>query len=260
MSWDPKQYNRFERDRSRPGLDLLGALRDMAPDLSPARIIDLGCGSGGLTRRLADHWPEASVTGLDSSDSMLAVARAAPSRIDWVTGDIGHWQPDAAVDLIFSNAALQWVPEHEELLPRLFRSLAPGGVLAVQVPGNFNAPSHQIMRDLAADSPWSARLDGVLRSEPVLSPTACWRLLSPLTRALEIWETTYLHALDGVDPVLEWVRGTGLLPVLAALDSDQGAAFTAVYAEALRQAYPPEQDGRTLFPFRRLFLLARRTA
>jgi len=252
MAWDPDQYERFQAARRRPGQDLLAAL----PPMQPARIVDLGCGAGGLARALAARWPQARVTGLDSSPAMLARAAEVPSPVVWQVADIADWRPDQPVDLLFSNAALHWLPDHDRLFPRLLGDLAPGGVLAVQMPRNHAAPSHALMRQVAADGPWAARLAGALEEEPVADPATYWRLLSPLAYRVEVWETTYLHALAGADPVLEWVKGTGLLPVLERLEGALRDGFLSAYREALRHAYPVEADGITLFPFRRLFIVA----
>ncbi|QJE73800.1 methyltransferase domain-containing protein [Aerophototrophica crusticola] len=253
MAWDPEQYDLFQGARERPGQDLIAAL----PPLEPARIVDLGCGTGHLARRLADKWPDARVVGLDSSSAMLAKAVGQSSRVAWELGDIAHWHPPEPVDLAFSNAALHWLPDHQTLFPRLLLALAPGGVLACQMPRNFASPSHALMREVAATGPWAAKLDGALAEEPVHPPAFYWRLLRPICRSVQVWETEYLHELDGPDPVLEWVRSTALLPVLERLEGAERDAFIAAYRDRLREAYPPETGGHTLFPFRRLFLMAR---
>jgi len=253
MAWDPQTYELFQAARLRPGHDLIAAL----PTLHPDRIVDLGCGTGRLTRMLADRWPAAQVVGLDSSAPMLAEAARTTSRVAWELGDVGRWSPARPVDLLFSNAALHWLPDHERLFPRLTEAVARGGALAVQMPRNFDAPSHALLRETVADGPWTAKLAGALVHEHVRTPDEYWRLLSPLCTSVEVWETRYLHVLDGPDPVLKWVGGTALLPITSVLDGTEKQDFLDAYAARLRAAYPAEPDGRTLFPFRRLFIVAR---
>lgn len=254
MAWDPHVYELFQAARARPGHDLIAAL----PTIHPDRIADLGCGTGRLTRMLADRWPAAQVVGIDSSTTMLAQAANQPSRVAWELGDIGRWTARPPVDLLFSNAALHWLPDHGPLFARLLDQVAPGGVLAVQMPRNFAAPSHALMREVAGSGPWAAKLAGRLAAEPVAEPAQYWRWLRPACTHVEVWETEYLHELDGEDPVLTWVRATALLPVLEVLDGAERDGFIAAYRDRLRQAYPAEATGNTLFPFRRLFVLARK--
>jgi len=252
MQWNPVQYERFRGARERPGQDLLAAI----PAIRPHRVTDLGCGTGYLTRHLATRFPDAVITGLDSDPAMLAKAGATASPILWEQGDIARWSPDQPQDLIFSNAALHWLPNHASLFDRLMRHLTPGGVLAVQMPDNFGAPSHQLLQETLEDGPWSATLRDLTGQGAVLTPADYWRVLAADTDRVDIWRTDYLHALNGPDPVLEWVSGTALLPIMAQLPADQAASFRNAYAQRLRTAYPSEADGRTLFPFRRLFIIA----
>jgi trans-aconitate 2-methyltransferase len=254
MAWNPAQYELFRAARERPGLDLLAAI----PPLEPDQIVDLGCGTGYLTRLLGQNYPRARVTGVDNDRAMLAKAAAEPSGVTWELGDATQWRPGRPVDLIFSNAALHWLPDHHALFPHLAGALAADGVLAVQMPRNFNAPSHRLLQELVADGPWAAALKGALHHEAVQAADAYYRLLRPHCRQIDIWETEYLHILPGTDPVLEWVKGTTLLPVMTRLDEDMAATFRDLYAERLRAAYPTERDGNTLFPFRRLFIVARK--
>lgn len=251
MRWNPSQYGRFAGPRTQPGLDLIARL----PDREVRTVVDLGCGSGELTAALAARYLQATVTGVDSSEAMLERASERYPELRWVSGDIATWRPHAPFDVVFSNAALQWVEGHEALFPRLLEAVAPGGTLAVQMPRNFDAPSHVLLREVAAEPRWAGRI--ALRSEPVWPPERYYTLLAPRVAGLELWETEYLHVLEGEDPVLEWVKGTALLPVQAALEGAERDAFVATYRERLRQAYPRRADGKTLFPFRRLFLLAR---
>jgi trans-aconitate 2-methyltransferase len=250
-SWDPGQYARFGDHRSRPGLELIARL----PPIAAKTIVDLGCGTGELTRALADRFPGASVTGIDSSADMLAKARAIEG-IDWREGDIATWTPPAPVDLIFTNAALQWLPEHETLFPRLVSQLAPGGVFACQMPNNFTEPSHRLMRAVASAEPFAAKLAGTRGLAPVARPDSYVDWLTPLARDVDMWETRYWHVLDGEDPVVEWVKGTGMRPFLDRLAADDRAGFLDAYAHAIRDHYPRRPDGRTLYPFPRLFIVA----
>lgn len=250
--WDAARYLAFADHRTRPAADLLARVALEAPHT----VVDLGCGPGNSTALLAARWPQAHIIGVDSSPDMLAKARAGDVRAEWRQADIAQWTPEAPLDLIYSNATLQWVPDHASLLPRLLDCLRPGGVLAIQMPRNFAAPSHALMRETAAEGPWAGRLAGVLHAEPVAEPAWYYDLIAPLTATLDIWETEYLHVLDGDDPVLRWTRSTALRPVIDALDADGLAAFETAYAARLRAAYPRRAGGRTLFPFRRLFIVA----
>jgi trans-aconitate 2-methyltransferase len=253
MAWDPAQYLKFAGPRLRPALDLLQRI-DLA---SPAVVCDLGAGAGNVTRLIAARWPDAQITGVDGSAEMLAKAAAENPDIRWQRADLASWRPDKRPDLIYSNAALHWLDGHDRLFPALFRDLAPGGVLAVQMPRNFTAPSHTLISETALDGPWRATLAPLLRPAPVAAPEFYYDLLSPLAAALDIWETEYLQVLEGDNPVREWTKGTWLSPLLAALEEPLRSRFEAAYGERVAAAYPPRADGRTLFPFRRLFLIAR---
>jgi len=255
-TWDPTQYARFGGERERPARDLLAAIAVSAP----RTVVDLGCGAGALARACADRWPEATVFGLDSSAEMLARAAAVPSTVHWAQADVAEWRQKEPVDLIVSNAALHWLPDHEALFPRLVSFLPPGGVLAVQMPRNHDAASHRIIREVAADGPWTAALGSAAPPRPVLPGPDYWQLLAPVTAHLDIWETEYLHALSGPDPVLQWIMGTTVRPLLDALAdrSDLRDGLLAALRERLAAAYPACADGRTLYPFRRLFLIATR--
>jgi len=256
-SWDPAVYGRYAKERARPFVDLLARV-DVT---DPASVVDLGCGSGELTTSLADRWPSAQVLGVDSSISMLAEA-APRSGLAFELGDVTRWRPAGPVEVIVTNATLQWVPSHLDLLPIWVSHLAPGGVLAMQVPANFEAPSHRLMREIAAEPAYAERLAGVLRGgESVAEPATYAAVLADAGCRVDVWETTYLHVLSGEDAVLAWVRGTGLRPVLDALADDPVLrdAFVADYAERLRSAYPRCSWG-TLFAFRRLFAVAERAS
>jgi trans-aconitate 2-methyltransferase len=258
VSWDPGQYLAFADHRLRPALELLARV----PLAAPRLVYDLGCGTGDVTRTIADRWPGATVYGLDNSPDMLAKAAATPGRVGWIEADVRAWQPDEAPDLIYSNAALQWVEGHRELFPRLLGLLAPGGCLAVQMPLSWGAPSHVLMRRTLDDGgPGGAPLgtDALRRAVArkwVDDAAEYYDLLADRAMQVDVWETEYLQVLDGPDPVLEWVTGTGLRPILDGLDDGERAIYLDTYARRLREAYPTRPDGRTLYPFRRLFIVA----
>lgn len=250
-SWDSVQYLRFAEARIRPAHDLLSRIPTDAPEC----VVDVGCGPGNSTRLLVERWPAARVIGLDSSRSMLARAGEGVPDATFIAADLAEWQPPQPVDVVFANATLQWLDDHPAIMGHLLGWLAPGGVLALQMPDNFDQPSHVLMRQIAGSQRWAGRLDGVLRDRPVLETESYHRLLAAAGRRVDIWTTEYLHVVEGSDPVLEWMRGTGLRPVTDRLDRGEAEEFVAAYAEALRNAYPPEPDGSTLFPFRRLFIV-----
>jgi trans-aconitate 2-methyltransferase len=259
FSWDPARYAAFADDRSRPFHDLVGRIGADAP----RRVVDLGCGPGTLTATLAARWPSALVEGVDSSPSMLAsAAPLATPTLTFSEQHIEDWEPAPDTDVVVTNAALQWVPSHVALLPRWLGALPTDAWFAMQVPGNFGSPSHSLMRSVAASGPWSSALRGVLRDEPVLDASGYLEVFEDAGYETVAWETTYVQLLQGEDPVLEWVRGTGLRPALRALDeADPSGALTATYEasyrEALRDAYPRGRHG-TVFPFRRVFAVGRK--
>lgn len=254
-TWSSDQYLKFAAERTQPAVDL--AARIALP--APARVIDLGCGPGNSTAVLAQRWPAASITGLDSSPAMIAAAQKDRAHFTWLTGDIATW-PDLrgpAYDVIFSNAAYQWVPDHASLLPRLLRRVAPGGALAFQVPANFDAPPHRLMRELAATSAWRTYFPTAPREWHTHAPDFYYDTLAPLAAHVDLWTTDYFHILPGVDGIIEWYRGTGLRPWLEALPDDATRQkFLADYRALLVPYFPPQADGRVLFPFHRLFVIA----
>jgi trans-aconitate 2-methyltransferase len=255
--WDPARYLRFAGERARPFADLTARIDADAP----ACVVDMGCGEGALTASLAQRWPGARVTGVDSSATMLAAAaaHALPGRVEFTAGDVRDWAPAGPVDVVVSNAVLHWVPGHERILARWAGWLSPGGRLAVQVPGNFRAPTHALLTELCRSPRWSARLAAAAPDpDAVLEPAGYYDVLTGAGLAADVWETTYLHVLTGDDPVLAWVRSTVLRPVLALLGEDDAAELTAAYAAALREAYPMRPDGMTLLPFRRIFAVGSR--
>jgi trans-aconitate 2-methyltransferase len=252
MSWNPRQYARFAGQRLRPALDLI----ERIPIEHPLRVVDLGCGTGNVTRILRERWPKADFTGVDGSPQMLAEARKIEADICWQEIDVAAWNPPHKFDLVFSNAALHWLDDHPSLFPRLRANIASGGVLAIQMPRNFAAPSHTLMHELASSPPWSKVLAPLLRHQPVLSPEDYYRLLATGASSMDIWETEYLQVLEGENPVAEWTKGTWLAPLLAALAPEARADFESEYRGRVAQAYPRQSDGRTLFPFKRLFIVA----
>lgn len=255
MRWDPTQYTRYADERGRPFVDLVA--RVGATD--PRHVVDLGCGPGNLTALLSQRWPDAAVEGLDSSPEMIERASTVAGPAFRVA-DVRGWTPDADVDVIVSNAALQWVPDHLPLVASWAQGLPRGGWLAFQVPGNFASPSHVLMRELAESPRWAPQLSGVLRhGDAVATPTVYAETLADTGLAVDVWESTYLHVLAGPDPVLDWVRGTGLRPVLAALDGADRDEFVASYAAELRAAYPAGSHG-TVFPFHRIFAVGHKPA
>jgi trans-aconitate 2-methyltransferase len=253
--WDPDQYRHFGDERSRPFFDLLA--RVAAKD--PAVVVDLGCGPGTMTAELARRWPGAEVRGIDSSPEMIEAARALPAgsgqRLSFALGDARDWEPDGPVDVIISNAVLQWVPDHLSVLARLAGFLNEGGWLAIQVPGNVDQPSHVVLREMIGSARWQPLLGGVELNRSVASPSEYLDLLARQGFEVDAWETTYLHLLHGKDPVVDWFKGTGLRPVLAALQPDQAAEFLAGYTERIASVYPAAPYG-TPFPFRRVFAVA----
>ncbi|WP_432072303.1 trans-aconitate 2-methyltransferase [Streptomyces wuyuanensis] len=266
-TWDPQQYLRHSGHRTRPFLDLLARIPELPHGNRPPRIADLGCGPGNVTVLLADRWPDARITGFDLSPEMLTRAEkeyagTTPGGgwIDFRPADAAHWTPDEPYDLIVSNAALQWVPNHPESFATWIDGLTPGGTLAFQVPGNFTSPSHALLGELCDTPQWRDRLaDQGRRFVHVLDPADYLLRLADLGCAADTWETTYLQLLTGDDPVLDWVKGTALRPVLTTLEGDEEAAdeFLSQYRDLLRKAYPPGPHG-TVFPFRRIFAVARK--
>lgn len=251
--WEPSVYLKFSDHRLRPALELLGRV----PLTSPSVIYDLGCGTGNVTRLLAERWPTAKVVGLDNSREMLAKAAEEPGPIQWIEADVSVWRPEEPVDLIYSNATLHWLEGHSALFPRLIGFLRPGGCLAVQMPLSWNLPSHRLMRETLADAGLgSEELRQAVARDWVEDPAVYYDLLAGCTVNLDLWETEYLQVLEGEDPVLEWVKGTGLRPILNGLEGRERELFLSEYKRRLREAYPVRGDGRTLYPFRRLFLVA----
>jgi trans-aconitate 2-methyltransferase len=254
LSWDPGQYLKFAGVRFRPAIDLLNRV----PQLAPKLVYDLGCGAGNVTRALVERWPSATVIGVDGDSNMLANARTAIPGARFDQGDLANWVPESPPDVIYSNAALHWLDGHTSLFPRLMAALAPGGTLAVQMPRNHQAPSHTSMEDAAAAGPWHATLKPLLRTRPTAPPEFYYDALVPHTATLDIWEQVYLQVMEGDNPVVQFTKGSALKPLLDALHGPHRQGFERDYADRVRAAYPPRADGRTLFPFRRLFIVAQK--
>jgi len=254
-TWDPDRYLEFADERGRPFADLLARVGAADPDL----VVDLGCGPGQLTATLARRWPGALVQGLDSSAAMVERAQEhAGGRLSFRVADLRTWRPKEPVDVLVSNATLQWVPDHRALLPRLVDAVRPGGWFAFQVPGNFDEPSHRILNELAAAPRYTAATRG-LQGPAAAGPGDYLADLAGLGCRVDAWETTYLHVLHGPDPVFRWISGTGARPVLQALDPEQRSTFEAEYRARLTAAYPPQPYG-TVLPFRRVFVVAQTPA
>ncbi|MGY2704782.1 trans-aconitate 2-methyltransferase [Nocardioides sp. HB32] len=249
-TWDPERYLAFADERGRPFVELVARIGAAAP----RTVVDLGCGPGNLTALLADRWPDAEVAGLDSSPEMIEKARATGARVGFDVADLRDWVPSAPVDVLVSNATLQWVPGHLGLLPRLVSAVAPRGWLAFQVPGNFDEPSHTIRIELAAEEPYAAHTGGAAVPSSH-DPAVYLDALAGLGCAVDAWETTYLHVLTGPDPVFTWVSGTGARPTLQALPEDLRPAFETEFRRRLAAAYPQQEYGVVL-PFRRIFVVA----
>lgn len=261
MKWDPNKYVQFADHRDRPFYDLTARITAATPRL----VVDLGCGPGPLTHSLAERWPDARVVGLDSSEEMIEQARAKQhaDNLSFESADASKWMPKPETDVLVSNAMLQWIPEHRQLIASWLEALAPGAWFAAQVPGNFGSPSHTLMRQLADTERWAPQLAGVLRHDDASGEPADYlKILLDAGFESDVWETTYGQILSGPNPVLEWVRGTALRPVLARLNAEDAAEFEASYAELVSEAYPAIDDHRggtlTLFPFRRIFMVGRK--
>lgn len=251
-TWDPTQYLKYANERTRPA-------RDLVAQIPLARIreaADLGCGPGNSTEVIAERWPEARLTGVDNSPAMLEAARKAHPDWRWVQADLSEWAPERPMDLLFSNAVFQWVAGHDVIFPRLMKGLVPGGVLAVQIPASSAEPALALIRAIAAREPWRERFQDLTDWRQPPGPEAYYRWLAPFASKIDLWETTYIHIMEGCAGVLAWVKGTAMRPYLDRLDDEAGRAFEETYLRELAKAYPLETDGRVLFPFKRLFILA----
>jgi len=253
LVWNPALYRRYEDERTRPARELLACV----PLESVRLAYDLGCGPGNSTELLTARFPGARVIGIDSSESMLAAARERLPQVQFELADIARWQPKTPPDLIYANAALQWVPDHELLLPRLLNALAPGGVLALQMPDNRDEPTHRLMRELACETPYAQAIGDVskLRTELLTLP-GYYDLLAPHAARIDIWRTIYQHPMNAPRAIVDWVRSTGLRPFVDPLPPDLQVRYLAEYERRIGQAYPVRADGRLLLAFPRLFIVA----
>lgn len=252
--WNPALYARYEDERTRPAAELLARV----PLQAPARIVDLGCGSGNSTELLAQRYPAAETLGIDTSPAMLDSARERLPALRFELGDIAAWNPPQPVDLAYANASLQWVPGHEQLFPRLLAALAPGGVLAVQMPDNLDQPSHAAMREIAADPRYAAQIGDAAALRSRILPAEGYYDLLARDAEVDVWRTIYCHRMDDPAAIVQWLRATGLRPFLDRLDAPLQAQFLADYERRIDAAYPARADGRRLLAFPRLFVVARR--
>lgn len=255
QDWNPELYLRFANERTRPALELLSRISH----LYPTRVTDLGCGPGNNTELLHQAWPQAHVTGVDNSAAMLQQARQRLPGCAFQQADIADWQPDTPQDVIYANASLQWLTDHERLLSALVAHLAPGGVLAVQMPDTLSQPTHQLMRSIAAAGPWTDRfgdIDQIRHS--LLSPGQYYDVLVSHGCDVDIWQTTYYHIMGGAQAIIEWLKGTGLRPFLAPLNAQEQQDFLQRYQSGLQAAYPTQADGNSLLIYPRLFMVATR--
>lgn len=251
--WNAEQYLKFEDERTRPARDLLAQIR--LDD--PRRVADIGCGPGNSTELLVQRWPQAKVTGVDTSADMLRQARERLPGHNFIEANIAHWAPPVGTEVIFANAVFQWVPNHLKHMQRLLGSLGPGGVLAVQMPDNLDEPSHILMRDVAYQEPWRNQLAKAAELRDSLpKPGGYYDALRPLCSRLEVWHTIYNHVLDDATAIVEWVKGTGLRPFLDPLELPERKAYLAAYTARIAAAYPPQADGKVLLRFPRLFVVA----
>lgn len=251
--WDPTLYLRFGDERTRPAVDLASRIQVDAP----RSVIDLGCGPGNSTSVLASRWPSAHVVGLDSSSDMIEAASQAHPSIEWVAGDIATWRPETTFGVVFSNAALQWLPEHARLVTQLFDAVSPGGALAFQIPSSTYALVRTLIHQIALEGPWASRMEAPLSALTMESPGFYYDHLVPLARRVDAWETDYFHVMDGPEAIVEWIAATGLRPFLDALETDADrASFRAKLLQRVADGYAVQADGRILFPFRRTFVIA----
>ncbi|SDD18293.1 trans-aconitate 2-methyltransferase [Variovorax sp. CF079] len=257
LDWNPALYRRYEDERTRPAQELLARV----PLTGAARVVDLGCGPGNSTELLVQRFPAAEVLGTDNSEAMLVSARERLPQARFELSDIARWQPELPPDLIYANASLQWVPDHETLIPRLFAALAPGGVLAIQMPDNREEPTHRLMREVAAEAPWTLAIGDADKLRTQLLPIdGYYDLLAADAAQVDVWRTAYQHPMVSAAAIVEWVRGTGLKPFVDRLPADLQASYLAEYQRRVDGAYPVRTDGKRLLAFPRMFIAAQRKA
>ena len=253
-AWDTNLYLKYANERARPASDLIAQIR-----MNPATIVDLGCGPGNSTELLRQRWPDAAIIGIDNSPEMLAQAKANHPGWQWVLGNIEAWKPEPAADLIFSNAALHWVPGHATLFRSLINGVAPRGALAVQMPNNFHSPAHAVLQEVAlsGDPRWGKVLAAAPGTFAVQPPAFYYDVLRKHASRVDIWETEYQHVMDGPKAIFDWIRSTGMRPYLDRLpDAEQRQLFEELCLEGIQEAYRPNDQGKALFPFRRIFIVA----
>jgi trans-aconitate 2-methyltransferase len=253
MNWDPKQYLKYADERFRPAYDLIAQI----PLQSPKIIYDLGCGTGHLTLALSNFWPDAQIIGIDSSNEMLEKAKTLNANISWENQSIENWTPqNGKADIIFSNSVLHWLDNHEKVFIKLIDSLNPGGILAIQMPNNFKEPTHTTAFEIIkSNKDWKSRFLSFLNHEPVHDFSFYYKLFSNGTNFINAWESTYFHLLSGTSPVVEWVKGSFLKPLLDQMPSEDKVKFLKIYTDKIAIHYPSQPNNTTILPFKRLFLV-----
>ena len=249
--WSAAQYLKFEAERTRPARDLLAQV----PVAAARRVVDIGCGPGNSTELLVKRWPQAEISGFDTSPDMIAKARARLPDVRFELADVQGWAPVEPVDVIFANAVFQWLPQHQAVLRRLMGALVPGGALAVQMPDNLSEPSHRLMSETAAEMPFVEKMRDAVRA-PLPAVASYYDLLKPLSARVDIWHTHFYHPLADAPAIVEWVSSTGLKPFLDPLDAKERKLFLDCYTARIAQAYRPAGDGKVLLRYPRLFLVA----
>ncbi|WP_019500066.1 methyltransferase domain-containing protein [Pseudanabaena sp. PCC 6802] len=254
-TWNPDLYLQFATERTQPSIDLVGRIQVA----NPTRIVDLGCGPGNSTAILRQRWPNAEAIGLDRSAEMIAAASKTYPSARWLLADISTWTADTPFDIAFSNATLHWLPDHAWLFPHLLAQVAPDGAFAVQIPARDLSPLRQVILEVASDPQWDRRMDKARQAQTREKPSFYYDVLQPIASRIDIWETEYYHVMDSPKAIVNWCRGSGLRPFLAALESEaEKLRFEQLILEGYTKAYPCQKDGRILFPFRRLFVIAYR--